>query len=201
MIRVLLAEDQALVRGALASLLGLEADLQVVAQVGRGDEVLDAVRASAPDVAVLDIEMPGASGLDVAEQLRATGANVRVVIVTTFAKPAFVRRAMAGGASAFLLKDAPAVELAAAIRRVVAGERVVDPGLAAAALSAPENPLTAREVEVLRRARAGGTTAQIAADLHLSHGTARNHLSAAMRKLGVPTRADALAVAEEQGWL
>lgn len=201
MIRVLLAEDQALVRGALASLLGLEGDLEVVAQVGRGDEVVDAVRASGPHVAVLDIEMPGASGLDVAEQLRDIGADVRVVIVTTFAKPAFVRRAMAGGAAAFLLKDAPATELAAAIRRVVAGERVVDPGLAAAALSAPENPLTAREIEVLRRARAGGTTAQIAADLHLSHGTARNHLSAVMQKLGVPSRAEALAVAEEQGWL
>jgi two-component system response regulator DesR len=200
-IRVLLAEDQALVRGALASLLGLEPDLEVVAQVGRGDEVLDAVRAAEPDVAVMDIEMPGCSGLDAAALLHEHAPGVRVVIVTTFGKPAFLRRAMAEGASAFLLKDAPATELAAAIRRVMTGERVVDPGLAAAALSAPENPLTAREREVLLRARDGGTTAQIAADLHLSHGTARNHLSAIMQKLGVASRADALRMAEEQGWL
>lgn len=201
MIRVLLAEDQALVRGALASLLGLEPDLEVVAQVGRGDEVLDAVRAAEPDVAVMDIEMPGMTGLDAAALLHRHAPAVRVVIVTTFGKPAFLRRAMTEGASAFLLKDAPATELAAAIRRVVAGERVVDPGLAAAALSAPENPLTPREREVLRRARDGGTTAQIAADLHLSHGTARNHLSAAMQKLGAATRTDAVRLAEEQGWV
>ena len=201
MIRVLLAEDQTMVREALASLLGLEDDIEVVAQVGRGDEVIAAARAARPDVALLDIEMPGATGLDAAGLLRAEVPATRVVILTTFSRPGYLRRAMEQGASGFLLKDAPASELAAAIRRVVAGERIVDPGLAAAALVEGDSPLTAREHEVLDAARRYGTVAELAAALHLSPGTTRNHLSAIMGKLGAHSRIEAIRVAEEKGWL
>jgi len=200
-IRVLLAEDQALVRGALASLLGLERNIAVVAEVGRGDEVVAAAAASRPDVALLDIEMPGMTGLDAAAALHAALPDCRVVILTTFGRPGYLRRAMEDGAAGFMLKDAPASELAAAIRRAVAGERIVDPGLAAAALSAGENPLTAREREVLAAARTEGTVAELAAALHLSHGTVRNHLSTIMGKLGAGSRIEAIRVAEERGWL
>jgi two-component system, NarL family, response regulator DesR len=200
-IRVLIAEDQAMVREALAALLGLEHDIEVVAQVGRGDEVLAAARAATPDVALLDIEMPGANGLDTTERLRAELPGVRVLILTTFGRPGYLRRAFDAGATGFLLKDAPAAQLASAIRRAVTGERVVDPELAVAALSAGENPLTPREQEVLGRARDGGTIAEIAGDLHLSPGTTRNHLSAVMQKLGAATRQDAIRTAEDQGWL
>jgi two-component system response regulator DesR len=200
-IRILLAEDQAMVRTALASLLELERDIQVVAQVGRGDEVLDAARETRPDIALLDIEMPGASGLDAAAELAAALPEVRVLILTTFGRPGYLRRAMEGGASGFLLKDAPAEELVAAIHRAMAGERIVDPGLAAAALSEGGNPLTVREREVLARARDGGTVAELAAALHLSPGTARNHLSASMQKLGARTRMEAVRLAEDKGWL
>lgn len=200
-IRVLLAEDQAMVRGALASLLGLEHDIVVVAEVGRGDEVLAAAATSRPDVALLDIEMPGMTGLDAAAALHAAMPGCRVVILTTFGRPGYLRRAMEDGAAGFMLKDAPASELAAAIRRVVAGERIVDPGLAAAALSAGENPLTAREREVLAAARTEGTVAELAGALHLSHGTVRNHLSTIMGKLGAGSRIEAIRVAEERGWL
>jgi two-component system response regulator DesR len=201
LIRVLLAEDQTMVREALASLLALEDDIEVVAQVGRGDEVLAAARAERPDVALLDIEMPGATGLDAAGLLRSELPATRVVILTTFSRPGYLRRAMEQGASGFLLKDAPASELAAAIRRVVAGERIVDPGLAAAALVEGESPLTAREHEVLDAARRHGTVAELAAALHLSPGTTRNHLSAIMGKLGAHSRIEAIRVAEERGWL
>jgi len=200
-IRVLIAEDQAMVREALATLLALEHDIEVVAQVGRGDEVLDAARAATPDVALLDIEMPGINGLDAAERLRAELPALRVLILTTFGRPGYLRRAFDAGASGFLLKDAPAAQLASAIRRAVTGERVVDPELAVAALSSGENPLTPREREVLGRARNGGTIAEIAGDLHLSPGTTRNHLSAVMQKLGAATRQDAIRTAEDQGWL
>jgi two-component system response regulator DesR len=200
-IRVLIAEDQAMVREALAALLGLEHDIEVVAQVGRGDEVLGAARAAKPDVALLDIEMPGAGGLDVAELLRGELPGVRVLILTTFGRPGYLRRAFDAGATGFLLKDAPAAQLAAAIRRAMTGERVVDPDLAVAALGAGDNPLTAREREVLGRARDGGTIAEIAIDLHLSPGTARNHLSSVMQKLGAATRHEAVRTAEDQGWL
>ena len=201
MIRVLIAEDQAMVREALAALLGLEHDIEVVAQVGRGDQVLDAARAATPDVALLDIEMPGANGLDTTERLRAELPAIRVLILTTFGRPGYLRRAFDAGATGFLLKDAPAAQLASAIRRAITGERVVDPELAVAALSSGDNPLTPREREVLGRARDGGTIAQIADDLHLSPGTARNHLSAVMQKLGAATRQDAIRTAEDQGWL
>ncbi len=201
MIRVLLAEDQAMVRGALASLLGLEHDIVVVSEVGRGDEVVAAAATARPDVALLDIEMPGMTGLDAAAALHAALPHCRVVILTTFGRPGYLRRAMEEGAAGFMLKDAPASELAAAIRRVVAGERIVDPGLAAAALSAGENPLTAREREVLAAARTEGTIAELATALHLSHGTVRNHLSTIMGKLGAGSRIEAIRTAEERGWL
>ena len=201
MIRVLLAEDQAMVRGALASLLELEEDIEVVAQIARGDEVVRAAVASRPDVALLDIEMPGETGLDAAVELGRTLPECRILILTTFGRPGYLRRAMEGGAAGFLLKDAPASELAAAIRRAVAGERVVDPGLAAAALSEGESPLTAREHEVLAASREHATVADLARALYLSPGTVRNHLSAAMQKLDARNRAEALRIAEEHGWL
>jgi two-component system response regulator DesR len=200
-IRVLLAEDQAMVRGALASLLALEGDIEVVAEVGRGDEVLDAARRAQPDVALLDIGLPGASGLEVADVLHSEAPHVRVVMLTTFNRPGYLRRAMEAGAAGFLLKDAPADELARAIRAAAAGERVVDPGLAAAALSQGENPLTSREREVLSEARRHGTVPELATALHLSPGTTRNHLSAIMQKLDTHSRIEAIRVAEERGWL
>jgi two-component system, NarL family, response regulator DesR len=200
-IRVLIAEDQGMVRGALASLLGLEHDIEVVAQVSRGDEVTAAAVATRPDVALLDIEMPGATGLEAAASLRRELPECRVLIVTTFGRPGYLRRAMEGGAAGFLLKDAPASELANAIRRAHGGERVVDPGLAAAALSEGESPLTGREHDVLAASRQHATVADIAGALFLSPGTVRNHLSSAMGKLGARNRAEAVKVAEEKGWL
>jgi two-component system response regulator DesR len=200
-IRVLLAEDQGMVRGALASLLGLEPDIEVVAQVARGDEVLGAARSVDPDVALLDIEMPGATGLEALADLRGALPRCRILILTTFGRPGYLRRAMETGASGFLLKDAPAQELASAIRRAVAGERVVDPGLAAAALSEGESPLTAREHEVLAASKGYATVADIAGALYLSPGTVRNHLSSVMQKLNARNRAEALKLAEEKGWL
>ena len=190
-----------MVRGALASLLDLEPDIEVVAHASRGDEVLAAALASTPDVALLDIEMPGSTGLDAADELRGALPDCRVLILTTFGRPGYLRRAMEGGAAGFLLKDAPATELAAAIRRAVAGERVVDPGLAAAALSQGESPLTPREHEVLLASRQHATVADLAGALYLSPGTVRNHLSSAMQKLDARNRAEALRVAEEKGWL
>jgi len=200
-IRVLLAEDQTMVRGALASLLDLEPDIEVVAQVSRGDEVVAAALASTPDVALLDIEMPGCTGLDAADALTGELPDCRILILTTFGRPGYLRRAMEGGAAGFLLKDAPAGELAAAIRRAVGGERVVDPGLAAAALSQGESPLTPRELEVLAASRQNATVAELAQTLYLSPGTVRNHLSSAMQKLDARNRAEAVRIAEEKGWL
>jgi two-component system response regulator DesR len=200
-IRLLLAEDQAMVRGALATLLSLEPDLEVVAEVDRGDRVLGEVQRTDPDVVVLDIEMPGQDGLVTAAQLAEAAPQSRVLIVTTFGRPGYLRRALAAGAAGFLLKDAPATELAAAIRRVHAGERVVDPGLAVAALAAGDSPLTARELEVLVAARSHPTVAEIAAVLYLSPGTVRNYLSSAIQKLGAPTRGEAIRIADERGWL
>jgi two-component system response regulator DesR len=201
MIRILIAEDQAMVREAIAGLLDLEDDLEVVAQVGRGDEVLEAARASRPDVALLDIEMPGASGLEVLGRLAGQRPDCRILILTTFGRPGYLRRAMEGGAAGFLLKDAPIAELSSAIRRAMAGERIVDPGLAAAALSEGPSPLTRREQEVLLASREHATVAQVALALHLSAGTTRNHLSAIMGKLGAHSRIEALRIAEEKGWL
>ncbi len=201
MIRVLLAEDQGMVRGALASLLGLEPDLEVVAQVARGDEVLAAAQEVVPDVALLDIEMPGATGLQAAEMLSAAMPACRILILTTFGRPGYLRRAMESGASGFLLKDSPAHELASAIRRAMAGERIVDPGLAAAALSQGQSPLTPREHEVLAASREHATVAELAGALYLSPGTVRNHLSSVMQKLSARNRGEAVRRAEEHGWL
>jgi two-component system response regulator DesR len=201
MIRVLLAEDQAMVRGALAALLSLEGDITVVAEAARGDEVVPTALATQPDVALLDIEMPGGDGLSAAHALRQRLPSCRIVILTTFGRSGYLRRAMESGAIGFLLKDAPATELAAAIRRVMAGERVVDPELALAALSEGDNPLTSREREVLATALDGSSIADMAARLSLSEGTVRNHLSAAIQKLGVRNRMEAARLAEQQGWL
>ncbi len=200
-IRVLLADDQAMVRGALAALLGLEADLEVVAEVGRGDEVVEAVERSAPDVCLLDIEMPGGNGIDVAAELTHRQPPVKVLIVTTCSRPGSLRRALEVGVSGFVVKDTPARELADAVRRVHAGLRVIDPALAAESLVGGPNPLTAREQEVLREALTGAPVATIAGRVHLSAGTVRNHLSSAIGKTGTTTRAEAARVAEERGWL
>jgi two-component system response regulator DesR len=200
-IRVLLAEDQSMVRGALKALLSLEPDITVVADVASGDEVLGAALASRPDIALLDIELPRMDGITAAALLRERVPACRTLILTTFGRPGFMRRAMQSGASGFLLKDLPAQELARAIRRCVAGERVVDPGLAAAALSEGESPLSAREREVLAASSRGGTIADVARALSLSEGTVRNHLSAAIQKIGARNRAEAARIAEEKGWL
>ncbi|MEP7356644.1 MAG: response regulator transcription factor [Anaerolineales bacterium] len=201
MIRILLAEDQAMVRGALAALLRLESDMEVVAEVARGDEVLPAAIKTKPDVALLDIEMPGGSGLAAAQALHVQLPACRVVIVTTFGRSGYLRQAMESGAVGFLLKDAPAAELAKALRRVVAGERVVDPALALTALSEGENPLTPRERETLAASLDGASVAEIAARLVISEGTTRNHISTAMQKLGAHNRTEAARLAEAKGWL
>ncbi|WP_308297155.1 response regulator transcription factor [Streptomyces sp. UNOB3_S3] len=200
-IRVLLAEDQSMVREALAALLGLEDDIEVVAQVARGDEVLDAARATSLDVALLDIEMPGMTGLDAAALLRRELPGLKVVILTTFGRPGYLRRAMESGADAFLVKDAPAAQLADALRRVLRGERVIDPTLAAAALAEGANPLTDRERAVLTASADGSTNAELARKLHLSHGTVRNYLSTAIQKTGARNRAEAVRIARDKGWL
>jgi two-component system response regulator DesR len=200
-IRLLLADDQALVRGALAALLSLESDLEVVAEVDRGDLVVPTALEVRPDVAVLDIEMPGLDGIAATAALREALPTCRVLVVTTFGRPGYLRRAMEAGASGFLVKDAPAEQLAEAIRRVHAGLRVVDPALAAETLATGESPLTGRERDVLVAARDGGTVADIARLLVLSDGTVRNYLSSAMGKTGARTRAEAVLVAERRGWL
>jgi two-component system response regulator DesR len=200
-IKVLIAEDQGLVRGALAALLRLEGDIDVVGEVGRGDEVVTRALESRPDVALLDIEMPGLDGLAAAAQLRRALPGCRVLILTTFGRPGYLRRAMEAGASGFLLKDAPSTELASAIRRAAAGGRVVDQALAVEALSDGSNPLTEREREVLAATVDTATIADIAAQLSLSQGTVRNHLSAAIQKVGARNRAEAARIALERGWI
>ncbi|PNW09468.1 LuxR family two component transcriptional regulator [Microbacterium sp. AG157] len=201
MIRLLIADDQALVRGALAALLGLEPDIEVVAQVGRGDEVVEAARASNADVALIDIEMPGIDGIAAASLLRSEVPGCRALIVTTFGRPGYLARAMQAGASGFVVKDTPAAELADAVRRVSQGLRVVDPQLAAESLAQGDSPLTERETDVLAAARDGGSIADIARTVHLSEGTVKNHLSSAIGKTGGRNRADAVRVAVERGWL
>lgn len=201
MIRVLLADDQAMVRGALAALLRLEQDLDIVAQVGNGAEVLPAVLEHRPDVALLDVEMPDLDGISATAQIREHAPEVRVLIVTTFGRPGYLRRAMQAGASGFVVKDAPSEQLADAVRRVHQGLRVVDPALAADSLVAGESPLSARETEVLQAARDGSSVATIAARVFLSEGTVRNHLSAAIGKTGATNRAEAVIIADGNGWL
>ncbi|HLI41236.1 MAG TPA: response regulator transcription factor [Streptosporangiaceae bacterium] len=201
MIRVLLAEDQAMIREALAALLSFEADIEVVAQVGRGDEVTDAARRARPDVALLDIEMPGMDGLAAAAALKRDSPGTQVVILTTFGRPGFLRRAMESGVSAFVVKDSPADKLVQTIRRVLRGEKVIDPDLAAAALAEGTSPLTPRERDVLAAAAGGGTVAEIARQLYLSEGTVRNYLSACIQKTGARNRAEAVRTASDRGWL
>jgi two-component system response regulator DesR len=200
-IRLLLADDQALVRGALAALLEMEPDLTVVAEVSTGDAVLAAVAEHRPDVALLDVEMPGMDGIEATGVLKAAHPATRVLIVTTFGRPGFLRRALRAGADGFVVKDTPARQLADAVRRVHAGLRVVDPVLAADSLVSGDSPLTTRESEVLRAARDGSAVAAIAGRLFLSEGTVRNHLSAAIGKTGTANRAEAIRVAEQNGWL
>ena len=200
-VRVLLAEDQAMVRGALAALLALEGDIELVAEVSRGDQVLPAALAAQPDVALLDIEMPGGDGLAAAAALQERLPSCRVIILTTFGRTGYLRRAMESGAAGYLLKDAPAAELAAAIRRVVSGERVVDPALAAAALSERGSPLTDRERDVLAASVDGATIREVAAKLYLSEGTVRNYVSTAIQKLGARNRVEAARLAQQKGWL
>ncbi|WP_068427242.1 response regulator transcription factor [Piscicoccus intestinalis] len=201
MIRLLLADDQALVRGALAALLSMESDLEVVAEVGRGDEVLDAARAHRPDVALLDVEMPGIDGIEATAALRSALPAVRVLIVTTFGRPGYVRRGLQAGAAGFVVKDTPARQLAEAVRRVHGGLRVIDPALAADSMTAGESPLTARETQVLRTALDGGSVADVAKAVFLSEGTVRNHLSSAIGKTGARNRAEAAQIAQANGWL
>jgi two-component system response regulator DesR len=201
MIRVLLAEDQGMMRSALATLLGMEEDIEVVAQVESGDKVVAAAIEARPDVALLDIELPGRSGLDVAADLRARLPGCMVLMLTTFGRPGYLRRAMEAGARGFLLKDAPVEELAGAVRKILAGQQVVDPGLAAAALSAGPNPLTDRERDVLRAADGGATVADIAARLFLSESTVRNYLSSAIGKTHARNRIEAAEAARHHGWL
>jgi two-component system, NarL family, response regulator DesR len=200
-IKVLLAEDQAMIREALAALLSFEDDIEIVAQVGRGDEVLGAAQAADPDIALLDIEMPGMDGLAAAAQLARDSPRTKIIILTTFGRPGFLRRAMESGVSAFLVKDAPADRLVDAIRKVLNGQRVIDPDLAAAALAAGDSPLTQRERDVLNAARDGATVSEIAAALFLSEGTVRNYLSACIQKTAARNRAEAIRIAEARGWL
>jgi two-component system response regulator DesR len=200
-IRLLLADDQDLIRSALSALLDLEDDFEVVASVDRGDKVVDAALAHSPDVALLDIEMPGLDGLAAAAQLTARVPDCRVVVLTTFGRAGYLRRAMTAGAVGFVVKDAPPEALADAVRRVMRGERVVDPELAAATLAAGDSPLTPRERDVLEAARAGGSVADVAAALHLSPGTVRNYLSSVIAKTGTRNRAEAVRAADERGWL
>ncbi|GGQ07239.1 response regulator transcription factor [Streptosporangium pseudovulgare] len=201
MIRVLLADDQALVRGALAAMLALEPDIEVVAQVGSGDEAVEAARRTRPDVALVDVQMPGKDGLAATAELRAALPSCRVVICTTFGRPGYFARAMENGAAGFVVKDSSPEHLVDTVRRVHSGLRVVDPALAAESLASGAGPLTARERDVLRQARRGGTVAEIARALSLSNGTVRNHLSSAIGKTGAGTRAEAALIAEEYGWL
>ncbi len=201
MIRILLAEDQALVRGAIAALLRLEADLEIAAEVGRGDEVVPAALATTPDVALLDIEMPGDGGLHAAQALHERMPSVKIIIVTTFGRSGYLRQAMESGAVGFLLKDAPPADLVTVIHRVMSGDKVVDPDLALAALSEGANPLTEREREVLAAALDGASIAVIAQRVLLAEGTVRNHVSLAMQKLGAQNRVEAARLAEQKGWL
>lgn len=201
MIRLLLVEDQAMLRGAVAQLLALEDDLEVAGEAEDGHEAVAAAVRVEPDVALVDIELPGQDGLAVAAQIGTELPSCRVVIVTTFGRPGFLRRAIDAGAAGFVLKDTPVAELADVIRRVHAGERVVDPQLAVTALREGDSPLTAREHEVIAAARDHATIAELAEKLHLSQGTVRNHLSAVIQKLGARNRNEAVAIAEDKGWL
>jgi two-component system, NarL family, response regulator DesR len=201
MVRVLVAEDMRILRDTLVAVLNLESDLEVVAEVGSGDRIVPAALQHRPDVAVIDIDLPAVDGLTAAAELRRTLPACRILVLTGLGQPAQLRRAVAAHVSGFMLKDAPSDDLVAAVRRVAAGGRVFDPQLAVAALETAENPLSAREAEVLRLHAAGAAAAEIAADLHLSYGTVRNYLASAVTKLGARNRVDAARIAREAGWL
>jgi len=200
-IRVVIAEDQAMVLGALAALLEMEADIEVIARARDGQEALRIVEQQRPDVFITDIEMPKQTGLEVAAELKRRGVPVRVIILTTFARAGYLRRALEAGASGYLLKDMPAEQLADAVRRVWRGLRVIDPQLAAEAWSDEPDPLTERERQVLRLAGEGMSTLDIANELSLSEGTVRNYLSEAISKLGAANRVEASRIARAKGWL
>lgn len=200
-IRIVLADDQALVRGGLAALLALEPDIEVVAEVGRGDELEAAVVEHQPDVCMVDIEMPGGDGISTTRRIRDRHPDVRVLIVTTFGRPGYVSRALDNGAGGFVVKDTPARELAEAVRRVHAGETLVDPELVRDSLTSGRDPLTPREKDVLREALSGAPVAHIAGALHLSQGTVRNHLSSVIAKTHTSTRGEAAREAQQRGWL
>jgi two-component system response regulator DesR len=200
-IRVLLAEDQTMLRGALAALLDLEPDITVIGQAANGHEALKLARELVPDVIVTDIEMPQKTGLELALDLNLAESRARVIILTTFARPGYLRRALDAGARGYLLKERPASELAEAIRRVHSGLRAIDPALAAEAWTADPDPLSDRERQILQRAGDGRSSAEIAADLRLSEGTVRNYLSEAIAKLGATNRTDAARIARTRGWL
>ena len=201
MIKVLIAEDQAMIRGALAALLATEEDIEVVAQVDRGDRVVEAALRSLPDVALMDIEMPGQDGISAASDLLEKLPSCRVLVLTVFGRPGYLRKAVDAGISGIMLKDAPPAELAAAIRRTARGERVVDSQLAVAALSEGSSPLTPRERDVLAMSTRGASVEEIARTLHLTNGTVRIHLSIAIQKLNARNRVEAARIAEEKGWL
>lgn len=201
MIRVLIAEDQAMIRGALAALLAREQDIEVVARVERGDAVIEEALRTDPDVALLDIEMPGQDGITAAAALREKLPSCRVLILTIFGRPGYLRRAVDSGVAGFLLKDAPPEELAAAVRKAAAGEKVIDGKLAVAALQEGSSPLTPRERDVLALSVRGATVDEVARQLHLTRGTVRNHLSIAIQKLRARNRVEAARIAEEKGWL
>lgn len=201
MIKVMLADDQAMVRGALSALLSLESDIEVVADVGDGSEVMEVASVACPDVILMDVDMPNVDGLTATKRLREALPQVKILIVTTFGRPGFLRRAVSAGAHGFIVKDAPAAELADAVRRVHSGLRVVDPKLAADSFLFGESPLTVRESEVLQAAADGAVVAEIAKRVNLSEGTVRNHLSRAMAKTGADTCAAAVNLAIERGWI
>ena len=201
MIRVLIAEDMHIVRSALVSLLDDEEDMEVVAEVARGDEVVAAIARAHPDVAVLDLEMPGADGVSVAEELRCAAPETKVIILTAMGRPASVRSALAAGACGFVLKNAPVSHLIGGIRTVVAGGRVLDPELAAAAVKLGDSPLTPREGDVLGLTGAGCSVRDVARQLYLSEGTVRNYLTAVVDKLGARGRTDAVLIAQANGWI
>ncbi|MDV6239279.1 response regulator transcription factor [Trueperella bernardiae] len=200
-IRVVLADDQALVRGALAALLSLEDGIEVVGEAGDGEELVALVGKVAPDVALVDIEMPGMDGIEATRQIAGRWPEVKCLVVTTFGRPGYLRRALEAGARGFVVKETPAEQLADMVRGVHAGKRVIDPALATESLFSGANPLTAREREILRIALEGGKVADIAGRVHLSKGTVRNHLSSAIGKMGVTTRSEAARAAQDQGWL
>lgn len=200
-IRIVIVDDQAMLRGAIAALLELEGDLAVVGVAGDGEEAVRVVAESTPDVCLMDIQMPGMDGISATRAVRAASPGTRVLIVTTFARPGYLRAALDAGASGFVVKDAPAEQLAEAVRRVHAGLRVVDPALAEASLFEGANPLSEREQQVLRLAADGRSAAAIAAEVFLSAGTVRNNLSAAIGKVGASNRAQAVRIAQDKGWI